>query len=138
VTVDWCICHLLWSVKRAAIPGSRRIELFRWLHRWRFNDAARRPRFETSFRHDPRALGHEGRAYFRSLGLELAFQLPHAGGASIVCRLEGRDLVTVVDALRCKDVKAALEKMAKADDRSLSYVINKIVADYLKARKLIK
>jgi hypothetical protein len=37
-----------------------------------------------------------------------------------------------------KDVKAALEKMAKADDRSLSYVINKIVADYLKARKLIK
>lgn len=37
-----------------------------------------------------------------------------------------------------KDVKAALEKLAKDDDRSLSYVINKIVAEYLRARKLIK
>ena len=36
------------------------------------------------------------------------------------------------------DVKAALEKLAKADDRSISYVINKIVAEYLRARKLIK
>jgi hypothetical protein len=36
------------------------------------------------------------------------------------------------------DVQAALEKLAKADDRSLSYVINKILADYLRARKLIK
>ena len=36
------------------------------------------------------------------------------------------------------DVKAALEKLAKADDRSISYVINKIVTDYLRARKLIK
>jgi predicted transcriptional regulator len=36
------------------------------------------------------------------------------------------------------DVQAALEKLAKADDRSLSYVINKILAEYLRARKLIK
>jgi predicted transcriptional regulator len=36
------------------------------------------------------------------------------------------------------EIKAALEKLAKADDRSISYVINKIVAEYLRARKLIK
>jgi hypothetical protein len=36
------------------------------------------------------------------------------------------------------DVQTALEKLAKADDRSLSYVINKILAEYLRARKLIK
>jgi hypothetical protein len=36
------------------------------------------------------------------------------------------------------EVKAALEKLAKADDRSISYVLNKIVAEYLRARKLIK
>jgi hypothetical protein len=36
------------------------------------------------------------------------------------------------------EVKAALEKLAKADDRSISYVINKIVAEYLRTRKLIK
>jgi hypothetical protein len=36
------------------------------------------------------------------------------------------------------EVKNALEKLAKADDGSISYVINKIVADYLRARKLIK
>jgi len=36
------------------------------------------------------------------------------------------------------EVKAALEKLAKADDRSLSYVINKIVAEYLRAKKLLK
>jgi hypothetical protein len=36
------------------------------------------------------------------------------------------------------DVQAALEKLARADDRSLSYVINKILAEYLRARKLIK
>jgi hypothetical protein len=37
-----------------------------------------------------------------------------------------------------KDVKQALDKLAAADDRSLAYVINKIVAEYLRARKLIK
>jgi hypothetical protein len=31
-----------------------------------------------------------------------------------------------------------LEKLAKADDRTISYVINKIVAEYLRAKKLIK
>ena len=36
------------------------------------------------------------------------------------------------------EMKAALEKLAKADDRSLSYVIIKIVGEYLRARKLIK
>lgn len=36
------------------------------------------------------------------------------------------------------EVKNALEKLAKADDRSISYIINKIVAEYLRARKLIK
>jgi hypothetical protein len=36
------------------------------------------------------------------------------------------------------EVKAALERLAKADDRTLSYIINKIVADYLRAKKLIK
>lgn len=36
------------------------------------------------------------------------------------------------------EVKAALEKLAKADDRSIAYVVNKIVAEYLRARKLIK
>jgi hypothetical protein len=37
-----------------------------------------------------------------------------------------------------KEVRAALEKLAKADDRSVSYIINKILAEYLRARKLIK
>jgi predicted transcriptional regulator len=36
------------------------------------------------------------------------------------------------------DMQAALEKLAKAEDRSLSYVIKKILAEYLRARKLIK
>jgi hypothetical protein len=36
------------------------------------------------------------------------------------------------------EVKAALEKLAKTDDRSISYVIGKIVTDDLRARKLIK
>ena len=36
------------------------------------------------------------------------------------------------------EVKAALEKLAKADDRSISYIINKIVAEYLRAKRLIK
>lgn len=36
------------------------------------------------------------------------------------------------------EVKTALEKLAKADDRSISYVINKIIAEYLRAKKLIK
>lgn len=36
------------------------------------------------------------------------------------------------------EVRAALEKLAKADDRSVSYVINKILAEYLRAKKLIK
>jgi hypothetical protein len=33
---------------------------------------------------------------------------------------------------------AALEKLAKDDDRSLSYIINRTVLEYLRARKLIK
>ena len=33
---------------------------------------------------------------------------------------------------------AALEKLAKADDRTVSYMINKILAEYLRAHKLIK
>ena len=37
-----------------------------------------------------------------------------------------------------KEVKQALDKLAKADDRTMSYLINKIVAEYLRARKLIK
>jgi hypothetical protein len=36
------------------------------------------------------------------------------------------------------EVKAALEKLAKADDRSISYVINKILLEHLRAKKLIK
>jgi hypothetical protein len=36
------------------------------------------------------------------------------------------------------EVKAALEKLAKTDDRTISYVISKIVTDYLGAKKLIK
>jgi hypothetical protein len=32
----------------------------------------------------------------------------------------------------------ALEKLAKADDRTVSYMINKILTEYLRARKLIK
>jgi hypothetical protein len=36
------------------------------------------------------------------------------------------------------EVRVALERLAKADDRSISYVINKIVAEYLRAKKLIK
>jgi hypothetical protein len=36
------------------------------------------------------------------------------------------------------EVKAALEKLAKADDRTISYVINKILREYLRAKKLIK
>lgn len=37
-----------------------------------------------------------------------------------------------------REVKLALEKMAKSDDRTISYVINKIVVEYLRAKKLIK
>jgi predicted DNA-binding protein len=37
-----------------------------------------------------------------------------------------------------REVKEALDKLAKADDRSLSYIINRIVSEYLRARKLIK
>ena len=36
------------------------------------------------------------------------------------------------------DVRAALEKLAKQEDRSVSYLINKIVTDYLKAKKVLK
>jgi predicted transcriptional regulator len=36
------------------------------------------------------------------------------------------------------DVRAALEKLAKQEDRSISYLISKIVTDYLRAKKLIK
>lgn len=36
------------------------------------------------------------------------------------------------------DIKAALEKLAKDDDRSVSYIIIKILREYLRARKLIK
>ncbi len=36
------------------------------------------------------------------------------------------------------DVRAALEKLAKSEDRSISYMIGKIVADYLRAKKLLK
>jgi hypothetical protein len=35
-------------------------------------------------------------------------------------------------------ILAALEKLAQADDRTVSYMINKIIAEYLRARKLIK
>jgi hypothetical protein len=37
-----------------------------------------------------------------------------------------------------REVKQALEKLAKADDRTLSYIINKIITENLRARKLIK
>jgi predicted DNA-binding protein len=37
-----------------------------------------------------------------------------------------------------REVKQALEKLAKDDDRTLSYIINKIVTEYLRAQKLIK
>jgi hypothetical protein len=37
-----------------------------------------------------------------------------------------------------KEVKLALEKLARSDDRTISYVINKIVVEYLRAKKLIK
>jgi len=37
-----------------------------------------------------------------------------------------------------KEVKLALEKLAKDDDRTISYVINKIVVDYLRGKRLIK
>jgi predicted transcriptional regulator len=37
-----------------------------------------------------------------------------------------------------KDLRAALEKLARDDDQTLSYVTNKILAEYLRARKLIK
>jgi predicted transcriptional regulator len=36
------------------------------------------------------------------------------------------------------EVKAALEKLAKQEDRSISYLISKIVTDYLRSKKLIK
>jgi hypothetical protein len=36
------------------------------------------------------------------------------------------------------DVRAALEKLAKQEDRSISYLISKIVTDYLRSKKLIK
>ena len=36
------------------------------------------------------------------------------------------------------DVKAALEKLAKAEDRTIGNLVNRIVAEYLRARKLIK
>jgi predicted transcriptional regulator len=36
------------------------------------------------------------------------------------------------------DIRAALEKLAKAEDRSVAYLINRIVADYLRAKKLLR
>ncbi|PNE11937.1 MAG: hypothetical protein CR217_06025 [Beijerinckiaceae bacterium] len=36
------------------------------------------------------------------------------------------------------DVKAALEKLAKAEDRTIGNLVNRICAEYLRARKLIK
>jgi predicted transcriptional regulator len=36
------------------------------------------------------------------------------------------------------DIKSALEKLAKDDDRSISYIIIKILREYLRAQKLIK
>jgi predicted transcriptional regulator len=36
------------------------------------------------------------------------------------------------------DVRAALEKLAKQEDRSISYLMGKIVADYLRSKKLLK
>ena len=36
------------------------------------------------------------------------------------------------------DVKAALEKLAKAEDRTIGNLVNRIVAEYLRAKKLIK
>jgi hypothetical protein len=36
------------------------------------------------------------------------------------------------------DVKAALEKLAKAEDRTIGNLVNRIVAEYLRARKLIR
>jgi hypothetical protein len=37
-----------------------------------------------------------------------------------------------------REVKQALEKLAKADDRTLSYIINKLITESLRAKKLIK
>jgi hypothetical protein len=37
-----------------------------------------------------------------------------------------------------KGVKAALEKLAKAEDRTIGNLVNRICAEYLRARKLIK
>jgi hypothetical protein len=36
------------------------------------------------------------------------------------------------------NVREALEKLARDDDRSISYMINKILTEYLRARKLLK
>ena len=36
------------------------------------------------------------------------------------------------------DVKAALERLARAEDRTIGNLVNRIVAEYLRARKLIK
>jgi hypothetical protein len=36
------------------------------------------------------------------------------------------------------DVKAALEKLAKAEDRTIGNLVNRICAEYLRALKLIK
>ena len=36
------------------------------------------------------------------------------------------------------DVRAALEKLAKQEDRSISYLMGKIVADYLRSKRLLK
>jgi predicted transcriptional regulator len=36
------------------------------------------------------------------------------------------------------EVLAALERLARADDRTVSYVINKILAEHLRNRKVIK
>jgi hypothetical protein len=36
------------------------------------------------------------------------------------------------------DVRAALERLAKQEDRSISYLINRIVTEYLKAKKLLR
>jgi hypothetical protein len=36
------------------------------------------------------------------------------------------------------DVKAALEKLAKTEDRTIGNLVNRIVAEYLRGRKLIK
>lgn len=36
------------------------------------------------------------------------------------------------------NVRAALEKLAASEDRSLNYLVNKIIAEYLKAKRLLK